>query len=56
MKKAADSVVLNSAEGNNGQTIPEFKRFLDIALRSVIEVVTRLYLTGKRRYITEKIL
>ena len=48
MKKAADSVVLNIAEGSTGQTIPEFKRFLDIALRSAIEVVACLYLANKR--------
>ena len=31
IKKAADSVVLNIAEGSTGQTKPEFKRFLGIA-------------------------
>ena len=30
MKRAADSVVLNIAEGSTGQSIPEFKRFLSI--------------------------
>jgi four helix bundle protein len=55
MKKAADSVVLNIAEGSTGQSIPEFKRFLDIALRSAIEVVACLYLANKRKYITEDI-
>lgn len=48
MKRAADSVVLNIAEGSTGQTIPEFKRFLDIALRSAIEVVACLFLAEKR--------
>lgn len=52
MKRAADSVVLNIAEGSTGQTVPEFKRFLDIALRSAIEVVACLYLAHKRKYIT----
>ncbi|MEO7922962.1 MAG: four helix bundle protein [Chitinophagaceae bacterium] len=51
MKRAADSVVLNIAEGSTGQSIPEFKRFLDIALRSAIEVVACLYLAQKRKYI-----
>ena len=53
MKRAADSVVLNIAEGNTGQTVPEFKRFLDIALRSAIEVVACLFLAIKRNYIIE---
>ena len=55
MKRAADSVVLNIAEGSTGQTKPEFKRFLDIALRSAIEVVACLHLAKTRKYITEEI-
>src|SRR6476660_3900612 len=55
MKRGADSVVLNIAEGSTGQSIPEFKRFLDIALRSAIDVVACLYLASKRKYITEDI-
>lgn len=55
MKRAADSVVLNITEGSTGQTVPEFKRFLDIALRSAIEVVACLYLAQKRKYITDEI-
>lgn len=53
MKRAADSVALNIAEGSTGQSIPEFKRFLDIALRSAIEVVACLYLAHKRKYIID---
>jgi four helix bundle protein len=48
MKRAADSIALNIAEGSTGQTDKEFNRFLGIALRSGIEVVTCLYI-GKRR-------
>ena len=48
IKKAADSVVLNIAEGSTGQSLPEFKRFLNIALRSAIEVVACLFLAKKR--------
>lgn len=55
MKRAADSVVLNIAEGSTGQTVPEFKRFLDIALRSAIEVVACLYLAQKRKYIMDEV-
>jgi four helix bundle protein len=54
IKRAADSVVLNIAEGSTGQSIPEFKRFLVIALRSAIEVVACLYLAQKRNYITSE--
>ena len=51
MKRAADSVVLNIAEGSTGQSIPEFKRFLGIALRSAIEVVACLFIAHSRNYI-----
>lgn len=54
MKRTADSVVLNIAEGSTGQTIPEFKRFPDIALRSAIEVVAGLFLAEKRNYIEKE--
>ena len=39
IKRAVDSISLNIAEGSTGQTNPEFRRFLGIALRSNIEVV-----------------
>lgn len=54
LKRAADSVVLNIAEGSTGQTSAEFKRFLKMALRSGIEVVAGLYLAFKRKYIEEE--
>lgn len=55
LKKAADFVVLNIAEGSTGQTIPVFKQFLNIALRSAIEVVAGLFLAKKRNYIAENL-
>jgi len=54
IKRAADSVVLNIAEGSTGQTKPEFKRFLDIALRSAVEVVACLFMAIKRNYISKE--
>lgn len=54
LKRAADSVVLNIAEGSTGQTKPEFKRFLDIALRSAVEVVACLFMAIKRNYISKE--
>jgi four helix bundle protein len=53
IKRAADSVVLNIAEGSTLQTDPEFKRFLVIANRSAIEVVACLHIAIKRAYIDE---
>ena len=48
IKRAADSVALNIAEGSTGQTTAEFKQFLGYAIRSAIEVVACLHI-GKRR-------
>ena len=53
MKRAADSVVLNIAEGSTGQSKPEFKRFLGISLRSAIEVVACLFISHTGKYINE---
>jgi len=55
IKRAADSVVLNIAEGSTGQSKPEFKRFLGIALRSGVEVAACLYLAFTRKYINEEV-
>lgn len=54
IKRAADSAALNIAEGCTGQSDPEFKRFLGIALRSAIEVVAGLFLAKGRNYISEE--
>lgn len=55
MKRAADSISLNIAEGSTGQSDPEFKRFLNYALRSNIEVVNCLHLAKRRGYISKEI-
>jgi four helix bundle protein len=54
LKRAADSVSLNIAEGSTGQSNPEFRRFLGIALRSNIEVVGCIYLAQRRKIITKE--
>ena len=53
IKRAADSVNLNIAEGSTGQSDAEFSKFLSYAIRSGIEVVSCLYLGRKRGLITE---
>lgn len=53
IQRAADSVALNIAEGSTGQTNPEFRRFLGIALRSAIEVVSCLYLAKRRKLVNQ---
>lgn len=53
IKRAADSVVLNIAEGCTGQTNPVFKTFLGYSLRSGIEVVSCLFIARKRKIIND---
>jgi four helix bundle protein len=54
IKRAADSVVLNIAEGSTGQSKAVFKVFLTYALRSGIEVVSCLFIAKKRGYIQDE--
>jgi len=49
IKRAADSISLNIAEGSTGQSDAEFNRFLGIAMRSAIEVIACLYIAKKRK-------
>ncbi|RYU91520.1 four helix bundle protein [Mucilaginibacter terrigena] len=53
IKRAADSVVLNIAEGSTGQSKAVFKLFLNYSLRSAIEVVSCLFIAKRRTYISE---
>jgi four helix bundle protein len=55
IKRAADSVVLNIAEGSTGQTKPVFKVFLGYSLRSAIEVVSCLFIAKRRGFIEDKL-
>jgi four helix bundle protein len=50
IKRAADSISLNIAEGSTGQSDAEFNKFLGYALRSDIEVVECLYFGKKEGY------
>ena len=54
IRRAADSVSLNIAEGSTGQSNREFNRFLGMALRSDIEVVGCLYLAKRKGYLKEE--
>lgn len=54
IRRAADSIGLNIAEGSTGQSNPEQKRFLIFANRSTLEVVACLIKAKLRSYIDEK--
>ncbi len=51
IKRAADSINLNIAEGSTGQTDKQFSTFLGYAIRSGIEVVSCLFIARKRELI-----
>lgn len=53
IKRAADSVALNIAEGSTGQSNAEFARFLTISIRSNVEVVSCLHIGRKRGIVSE---
>lgn len=53
IRRAADSIGLNIAEGSISQTNPEQSRFIGYALRSLAEVVTCLYKAKRRKYIND---
>ncbi|HNV53332.1 MAG TPA: four helix bundle protein [Tenuifilaceae bacterium] len=53
LKRAADSISLNIAEGSTGQSNAGFARFLNYSIRSAIEVVSGLFLARKRNLINE---
>lgn len=53
IKRAADSIALNIAEGSTGQSNPEQIKFLGYSLRSAIEVVACLHIAKKRKLIDE---
>ena len=55
IKRAADSVSLNIAEGSTGQSDAEQLRFLGYAQRSALEVVGALHLSLKRDYVSKEI-
>jgi four helix bundle protein len=54
IKRAADSVALNIAEGSTGQSNPEFRKFLGYAIRSGIEVVSCIYVAKRREIISKE--
>jgi four helix bundle protein len=53
-RRAADSIILNIAEGTGNSTEKEFARFLDIAIRSGFECVGCLDIAFYNEYITKE--
>lgn len=54
IRRAADWVVLNIAEGCTGQSNAEFRKFLRYSLRLAIEVVSCLFIARNKRYLNDE--
>jgi four helix bundle protein len=54
IRRAVDSIALNSSEGSIGQTNLEFKKFMGYSIRSLAEVNTCLHKAKRREYISEE--
>lgn len=54
IQRAATSVMANIAEGFDGGSTQEFKRFLHYALRSTTEVQSHLYIALDQGYIDQQ--
>jgi four helix bundle protein len=52
--RAATSIVLNIAEGSTSQSDTEQRRFLAMALRSLLETVACQHLIERRRYVAKE--
>ncbi len=53
LNRAAISISSNIAEGSGSESNREFRRYLRIAIKSVFEIISQLFVATKRRYITE---
>lgn len=54
--RAATSIALNIAEGSTGQSDAEQRRFLGMALRSLVETVGCIHLIRRRNYVPDELL
>lgn len=55
MRRAVVSISSNIAEGSGASTTKDFIRFIDIALKSTMEVISQTIFCEKLRYITSEI-
>ncbi len=54
--RAATSVALNIAEGSTGQSDAEQARFVNFAIRSLVETVACIHLINRRGYLDKTVL
>lgn len=56
IRRAATSISLNIAEGSIGLTDAEQRRFLSIAIRSLVETIACLHLIHRRKYLEDRVI
>lgn len=54
LKRAANSIVLNIAEGSGRGTNKDFSHFLDMAMGSTFETVACFFIADKQSYIPKQ--
>ncbi len=54
-RRSAVSISNNIAEGSGSSTVKDFKNYLDISIKSVLEIVSMLFFAKERRYINESL-
>lgn len=55
LRRSAVSISANIAEGSGGNSKKDFSHFLDIAIKSLYETVSHLYIAKDQEYISEKV-
>jgi four helix bundle protein len=53
MRRSATSICLNIAEGSTSQSDAEQARFLNMAIRSLVETVACQHIVSRRRYLED---
>lgn len=54
LRRAVSSISANIAEGAGSSSVKDFSHYLDIAIKSIYETVSHLYLAKQQDYISEK--
>ncbi|HLD01616.1 MAG TPA: four helix bundle protein [Patescibacteria group bacterium] len=54
LRRSASSIAANIAEGSGSTSKKDFMHYLDIAIKSIYETVSHLYLAKTQNYISEE--
>ena len=54
LRRSASSISANIAEGSGSESKKDFSHYLDIAIKSIYETVSHVYLAKEQKYISEE--